>query len=170
MSSFICSKSVPPINISLNEHKIVFSKGDLTFTGVDTTAKSILPLFTASIACGVEWLYIFSLTFGYILWKDFRISNKNIFKAVSLAPIEILPWKIPSSSASSSSASKSCAIAIDTCSYKRFPSCVSCTPLFVLTNKVLLICCSKQFIALVTLGWLLPNAWAALVKFSYLAT
>ena len=27
----------------------------------------ILPLFTASIACGVEWLYIFSLTFGYIL-------------------------------------------------------------------------------------------------------
>ena len=94
-------------------------------TGEDATAKSIIPDLTASIACGVEWLYILRRIPGYLIWNFLSLSNKNILSAVSLAPIDTLPVVRLELSDNSSSASNNWLIATDTCVYNFSPSGVS---------------------------------------------
>ena len=93
-----------------------------------------------------------------------------MFRAVSLAPMEMLPCSRLLASWSEASAAWIWEMADSTWRYNSSPSGVSRTPRLVRMNRVLCTCSSRQFMARVTLGCPLPRALAALVKFPYLAT
>ena len=120
----------PPTRISLNDNIGVDLSGFLYSNGVVIIAKLIKPSFSDFSACGVEWLYMWIFTFGYI-WLNFsNFESRRRWSAVSLTPIEITLFSNVLQLVSSSSANCRCLYATFTCSKSWRPSGVRRTPVW----------------------------------------